>query len=95
MDIIDKSATRDAWYCTGPCQQLMFNKKLIDGAHYPVAGAPQAYYISVVFPRVCSLCFEMYKLIEDKSYWKEIQAEFAEKQRRVRKLKSGEDYLSA
>lgn len=58
----------DSWRCVS-CKRLMYNK---DPRGYPCMGAPIPLYLSEEYSAVCSLCYDMYRALEqaDTTYWK-------------------------
>ncbi len=59
------SLSREAnepWRCMG-CHELIYNLK--NG--YPAPGAPQPYFFSSKFPKVCLTCFDMANAVTKKT----------------------------
>lgn len=74
-----------AWHC-GLCDKLMYN---LDCDGYPAPGAPEAHFLSLEYPRVCSLCHGIWMILDARPYWKRLE------EKSVRHLRPGGDYLSA
>ncbi len=83
----------EPWRCT-VCGLFVYNRAWIDGGVYPVSGAPLSKFISVRYPKACTMCFQMYAILNTEEYWKDVQAEEDKKNRNNRKLFPGEDYLA-
>jgi hypothetical protein len=87
----------EPWRCTA-CSLFVYNVRWLDGGFYPVGGAPPSQYISKFFPKVCNVCYDMFHCLinnekgSDKDYWKHVQDEANTK---IRKLRSGSDYLTS
>ena len=81
----------DAWRCSGPCGQLMYNTEIVDGKVYPTDTAPAGFFLSKEYPRVCHVCWDMFTVLDKSDYWKEVQEK--DKQKR-NKLGRGGNYLA-
>jgi hypothetical protein len=81
----------EPWRCTG-CGLFVYNLAEIDGGIYPIGGASPPRYISTVYNKVCSVCFDMFHSLLSRDYWKIIQDS---EQSKIRKLRSGSDYLTS
>lgn len=73
----------EPWRCVH-CNALIHNIVWIEGRAYPTEGAPSARYISEQYPRVCQMCFDLYKTLEERVYWRQLQSD---KQDEIRRLK--------
>jgi hypothetical protein len=79
----------EPWRCTS-CGWFVYNIGWLDGRYCPVGGASASKYISINFPKVCCVCYDLYHNIIQEDYWKNVQDT---ENAKVRKLRSGSDYL--
>jgi hypothetical protein len=79
----------EPWRCVS-CGLFAYNLRWIDGDVYPTGGAPAPKYISIVYNRVCCICYDMFHALVSRDYWKHLQDEEKSK---IRKLRPGSDYL--
>jgi hypothetical protein len=56
---------------------------------YPASGSPPYKYLSKIYPRVCTLCFDLYKLLETNPYFMKHQTEYEEERDRRKRTISG------
>lgn len=75
----------EPWRCEF-CQRLIYN---LDEDGYPAPGAPEAYFFSLEYARICSVCHAMASVLMISPYWKKLP------DKSNRHLKPGGDYLSA
>ena len=80
----------DAWRCDGPCGQLMYNINIVDGKSYPAETAPEGFFLSKEFQRVCCVCLDMFTVLDKSDYWKEVHDKDKQK---WNKLRRGGNYL--
>jgi len=89
----DSAKHWDNWTCC-VCQKLIYN---LDKNGKPIEGAPTPHYVSRDYPVVCQLCFVLYSILDRSEYFtklvKEDKLSAEERARRIKKLRSGEDYL--
>ena len=90
VDAIEKAYVNEPWRCTG-CGLFVYNIDFIDGDFYPVQGASAPKYISTVYSKVCCICYDMFHCLLSRDYWKILQDA---EQSKIRKLRSGSDYLT-
>lgn len=76
------------WRCSF-CNAIMFDIEWKKGHSYPVPGAPVPHGVPG-YEKLCSLCWEMYVVLAERSYWTHVQAIWKNECRENRK-KSGFD----
>jgi hypothetical protein len=89
--VSDISYAVEPWRCSS-CNIFVYCIGYIDGDWYPIAGASQSKYISITYPKVCNICYDLYHAVIESDYWKKVQDA---ENTKIRKLRSGSDYLSA
>jgi hypothetical protein len=83
---------KDPWRCDGPCNQLMYGQARDNNWNYPSPeGVPTGYFLSEEYPRVCDICWTLYSVLKDRSYWTTL---LAERSKAYKKLTNGGNYLS-
>jgi hypothetical protein len=58
----------DAWRCDY-CNIYVYNLEVKGGVLGPTHGAPTPKYLSKLYPKVCTLCFDMHNVIKDNDYF--------------------------
>lgn len=89
----DEHKLGEPWRCAA-CDAFMYNRRFIDGDLYPIEGAPPSKYLSLQYPRVCSLCFELHLILDTSEYWKRLESTKREENKKIKKLFPGSDYLT-
>ena len=85
-------ADKTAWYCDGPCGQLMYGQWHEKGWNYPYpSNMPIGSFISPEYSRVCDVCYALHDNIKNRSYWVALQAS---DRKMIGKLGSGGSYLA-
>jgi len=83
----------EPWHCS-VCDKLIYNT---DSEGKPTEGAPCPRYISQEFPVVCSLCWGLYVVVDKSEYMSKLSKEDkhseAERAKRIKRLRPGEEYL--
>lgn len=79
----------EPWRCTH-CEKLMFN---VDEKGYPAPGAPTPLFVSVCYPKVCSLCWTLDLQLSVKGYWQKIEVEEVAKRGHIDGLRPGGTYF--
>lgn len=72
-----------AWRCTA-CNALMFNR---DAQGYPIHSYPIPHFISLEYPKVCTMCHGMVFHLYGKQYWETAHDEW-KAQNALRKRKN-------
>jgi hypothetical protein len=85
-----------AWRCTGPCRQWVYGiERTDDGRLIPseTAPVPSPKFISLDFPRVCFVCFQLYVALENMPYWKKLNEERDTNNKRRKAGESDDGYF--
>jgi hypothetical protein len=78
----------ECWRCDH-CNLLIYNVQELDGRLYPAPGAPTPKYVSKMYPKVCSLCFDLHHILAESTYFMKIQTAYEEERDKRNKKASG------